>query len=192
MGVTFGIASIYVLPYYNTTMALYYENFKIRAMQEGNLSTWDYVPIAKKASGAVQMPESYPVQPMQQNTPYVPPVAAPAPVQEQQYGYMQNGTRDPYIRPEGTPPEFMGAPAPQAQPYSDITKGNTADLTPAAPPQPASDYNPEGETTVLNAVNDMPGAFDSEGETTVLTPENIPQQAGEQDEYYTPTEPPQE
>lgn len=35
--ITFGIASIYVVPYYFTTQALYYENFKLRALQEGKL-----------------------------------------------------------------------------------------------------------------------------------------------------------
>lgn len=36
-GITFGIASIYVVPYYFTTQALYYENFKLRALQEEKL-----------------------------------------------------------------------------------------------------------------------------------------------------------
>lgn len=32
--ITLGLASIYVIPYYNTTKALYYENFRIRCIQE--------------------------------------------------------------------------------------------------------------------------------------------------------------
>lgn len=42
-GVTCGLAGIYVIPYMNTTVALYYENFKLRSMQEFKLSEADFM-----------------------------------------------------------------------------------------------------------------------------------------------------
>ena len=47
--VTLGFGSIYVAPYINTTKALYYENFRIRAMQEGRITADDFVSFEEKA-----------------------------------------------------------------------------------------------------------------------------------------------
>lgn len=49
-GVSFGIASIYAIPYYLTTQALYYENFKIRALQEGRITEDDFLSQEEKAN----------------------------------------------------------------------------------------------------------------------------------------------
>lgn len=49
-GISFGIASIYAIPYYLTTQALYYENFKIRALQEGRITEDDFLSQEEKAS----------------------------------------------------------------------------------------------------------------------------------------------
>lgn len=49
-GISFGIASIYVIPYYLTTQALYYENFKIRALQEGRITEDDFLSQEEKAN----------------------------------------------------------------------------------------------------------------------------------------------
>lgn len=49
-GVTLGIAAIYVLPYTKTVRALYYENFRMRAMQEGRISPDDFMSVAEKAA----------------------------------------------------------------------------------------------------------------------------------------------
>lgn len=48
-GITFGLANIYVIPYYFTTQALYYENFKIRALQEGRITMDDFLSEQEKA-----------------------------------------------------------------------------------------------------------------------------------------------
>lgn len=40
--VTFGVGFVYVLPYYYTTRALYYENFRMRALQEGRITVDDF------------------------------------------------------------------------------------------------------------------------------------------------------
>lgn len=41
--ITCGIASIYVIPYYLTTQALYYENFRLRALAEGRVNEDDFL-----------------------------------------------------------------------------------------------------------------------------------------------------
>lgn len=51
MAVTFGIASIYVLPYVYTTRALYYENFRMRALQNGRITPDDFKSFDEKVSG---------------------------------------------------------------------------------------------------------------------------------------------
>ena len=71
-GITFGLASIYVLPYIYTTQALYYENFKIRAFQMGEMSEFDYLTEIEKAAivypnGTAQQ-NGYYQPPQQQNT----------------------------------------------------------------------------------------------------------------------------
>ena len=45
---TLGILNIYILPYYNTTMALYYENYKIRAYQEGAVTQYEFLSSQQK------------------------------------------------------------------------------------------------------------------------------------------------
>ena len=47
-GISFGIASIYAIPYYLTTQALYYENFKIRALKEGRITEDDFISQEEK------------------------------------------------------------------------------------------------------------------------------------------------
>ncbi len=41
--ITCGIASIYVIPYVKTTDALYYENFRLRALQDGRITEADFL-----------------------------------------------------------------------------------------------------------------------------------------------------
>lgn len=42
-GVTCGIALVYVIPYIMTTRALYYENFRIRALEQGRITQDDFL-----------------------------------------------------------------------------------------------------------------------------------------------------
>ena len=42
VGITCGIALVYVVPYFQTTDALYYENFRMRALQVGRISINDF------------------------------------------------------------------------------------------------------------------------------------------------------
>lgn len=46
--VTCGIVSIYVLPYYMTVKALYYENFRMRALQQGRITADDFLSFEEK------------------------------------------------------------------------------------------------------------------------------------------------
>lgn len=46
--ITCGIAFIYVIPYYDTVRALYYENFRIRAYTEGSVSAYDFMTPEEK------------------------------------------------------------------------------------------------------------------------------------------------
>lgn len=43
MGITFGLAGIYVIPYKSTANALYYENFRLRALAEGRITEDDFL-----------------------------------------------------------------------------------------------------------------------------------------------------
>lgn len=46
---TFGLAAIYVVPYKSTVDALYYENFKLRALNEGRITQDDFLSAEEKA-----------------------------------------------------------------------------------------------------------------------------------------------
>lgn len=49
--VTVGIGCVYVLPYVYTTKALYYENFRMRALQEGRVTSEDFLSFEERFSG---------------------------------------------------------------------------------------------------------------------------------------------
>ncbi len=80
MGCTAGIAGIYVLPYYKTTRALYYQNFRMRALATGQLTEDDFLSESERmakygAYGSYTAPPRA-QQPMNgQYNPYTPPVA---------------------------------------------------------------------------------------------------------------------
>ncbi len=56
--VTLGIASIYVAPYIYTTQALYYENFRLRALAEGRITEDDFLSEKEKFEKYTANPES--------------------------------------------------------------------------------------------------------------------------------------
>lgn len=59
IAVTFGIASVYVIPYVNTTKALYYENFRMRALQNGRITPDDFKSFDEKISGFTGSGQTY-------------------------------------------------------------------------------------------------------------------------------------
>ena len=64
--ITFGLISIYTLPYYNTTKALYYENFRLRAIQEGNQAQFLFMTDAERNNFAENQPSAVEPQPEEQ------------------------------------------------------------------------------------------------------------------------------
>ena len=103
-----GIANIYVLPYLNTVQALYYENFKQRALQEGTVSQTDFLNDMERAQ-------------FNQNTYYNPYQTQPSyDAQQDVYNVApQNGY--------SAPPQNYNAP--QQNGYSVPQQNNTPDDT---------------------------------------------------------------
>lgn len=107
--VTFGIASIYVMPYYLTTQALYYENFRLRALAQGRVCEDDFLSadeLAKKYSAENQ--QNYYAQPNNTgwgNNTYYDPQGA----NQNNYNPGDSGRRDYYYTPgqaeNNTPPQ---------------------------------------------------------------------------------------
>ena len=115
MACTAGIAGIYVLPYYKTTRALYYQNFRMRALATGQLTEDDFLSEAERmakygAYGAYTAPRRE-QQPMNgQYNPYTPPMADDFRSYEQcGYGGTQQGTNQP------EQPQAPGAPTADGQ-----------------------------------------------------------------------------
>lgn len=122
---------IYVVPYINTTQALYYENFKARAIQLGVVTEDDFLSDAQKAAkysgqygnqqggqyyGAPYGGQQY-AQPMQNPT-------------QPQQNPTQPGTGYGYAQP----PQDFGAPQqPQSGVYTPQQPQNTAYYAPNAP-----------------------------------------------------------
>lgn len=82
MACTAGIAGIYVLPYYKTTRALYYQNFRMRALATGQLTEDDFLSeaerMAKYGAYCAYTAPRREQQPMNgQYNPYTPPAADP-------------------------------------------------------------------------------------------------------------------
>lgn len=128
--VTLGLAYIYIYPYFSTTMALYYQNFKIRALQTNAIDPQAFMSQAERGAqytaqtGAPWGSENgyVPHQQAQPATGWAPPQNAPAPgaqtaspadgvtFTEAQYTTPQEPD---YIRPEAPKDIFEAAEEPQ-------------------------------------------------------------------------------
>lgn len=153
--ITLGLAWIYVYPYYQTTVALYYQNFKIRALQTHAVDPQEFMSQAERAAqftaqtgtpwGAGEngyVPRQEQAQP---NTGWAPPQtaaypgaqASPAPpaggvtFTEAQYTVPQEPD---YIRPEAPKDVFAAAEEPQ-----DIFEAAQEAAEPFSAPQTSSD-----------------------------------------------------
>lgn len=139
--VTFGIAGIYVNPYVQVTKALYYENFKRRAMMTGEITEADFMSEQEKYSQFVQSQNGNAAQnfyqtqpPVQQYTQYqaqtpvqAPPVmpnSVPAPQPAFQQPVVQ--VQQPVIQPPYVQQQYVQQP--QVQTYF-------VPVTPAVQPQ---------------------------------------------------------
>ncbi|MCC8073044.1 MAG: DUF975 family protein [Clostridiales bacterium] len=128
--ITLGIANIYVIPYVSTTKALYYENFRLRALSEGRITPDDFLSKeelnAKYNQNTWQSPNGYDNQNV--NSQYY------------QTDYSQNNTAynaNNYYQPQQdnsssgqnddyyyTPPKEESSPQPENDPENDNDKNN--------------------------------------------------------------------
>ena len=157
--ITAGIAGIYVSPYVETTKALYYENFKARGLQTGELNETDFLSASQKTAqaynnnfGNAQQPYQAPAQPpMGQpyqapaQPQYQPPTEQPyqAPVQPQ----YQPPTEQPYqapAQPQYQPPTEQSYQAP-AQPFNAPVQEAPIEQ-PLEAPAEESFYTPPADT----------------------------------------------
>lgn len=187
---------IYVIPYVQTTKALYYENFRIRAMQQGRITEDDFLTdLQKMQKYANQNNGAYQPNPNQQqgyaqagpytnqytnagyynppqNNQYSAPQANNAPEQNNVYAPQQS---NPYSAPQNT------YTAPQQNVYSPAQNNTYTELPsePVAPPAPTAE-----ETAVPTAEAEK--TIQPEAEKAAPA-ENI-----KPSEKYTPVTPPSE
>ncbi len=144
---------IYVIPYMQTTKALYYENFRIRAMQQGRITEDDFLTdLQKMQKYANQNNGAYQPNPNQQQG-YA--QADPYTNQYTNAGYYTPPQNNPYSAPQQSNP--YSAPqntytAPQQNVYSPAQDNTYAEQPsePVAPPAPTAEaeqpIQPEAET----------------------------------------------
>ncbi len=111
-GITLGLAGIYVAPYYQTTKALFYENFKQRAIATGEMNEYDFMTEAQKYSAFVNNNANANQNPYYQSA--QPAVSAPYPVQNaapaQTTYYSPTPVDEQFAAPQPTPAEYYAAP----------------------------------------------------------------------------------
>lgn len=169
---------IYVIPYIQTTQALYYENFRLRAIQLGKVTEDDFLSDAQKAAkySSNQQPFANGYQPQGNNYNSEQPV--------NNYGSpSQNFGAN---TPNGAQPQQGGPnPAAQPQPYPSaqptyFTPAVQSPIQPAYyspeipkapdPEQPVDIYTPLTKDTV-NPPEDEPVPKITEADVTIIEPE---------------------
>ncbi len=107
---TLGLISIYLTPYISTTKALYYENFKARGFQNGEITADDFLSAQEKvAQTAAQMQQNTYAQPQQT---YFQPAAPVTPVQQDNTYYQPTPAENTYYQPTApAEPVVPAAPA---------------------------------------------------------------------------------
>ena len=119
--ISFGIASIYVAPYYATTKALFYENFKMRAIATGEVAQEDFMTEMQKYTQFVNQ------NPHPGNTGYYQPMPSyPLSGSTQPYNGAQNSypaqNNNTYYQP--SPQQNYYQPAPPQNTNSQTGNGN--------------------------------------------------------------------
>lgn len=141
---------IYVAPYYGTTIALYYENFRLRAIQEGRVTEDDFLSDAERCAkyGAMGNNQYYSPNAAQQGTYYHTPQQPQQP-QAPQYGapnytapaqQYQPVANPPY----GTPVNQQYDPAPSTPPVEPQEAPRETAYEAPKPAEP-TDYPWEGK-----------------------------------------------
>ncbi|MBE6816950.1 MAG: DUF975 family protein [Ruminococcaceae bacterium] len=148
---TIGLVSIYLTPYVSTTHALYYENFKARALQEGAITQYDFMSSAQQIAAQAQTaPQMNTYAQPQENTYYTPapqapqqdtyytPVA-PQPAAEQYYQPAAPVAPQPAAEPVDEPiaePTAEPVSEPVAETFESPAEAPTEEYyTPTEPPQ---------------------------------------------------------
>lgn len=194
--------AIYVIPYMQTTKALYYENFRIRALQQGRVSEDDFLTdyqrmqkYAAQNNGAYQQGANG----YQQN-PYNPNPQQPngnAQQSNYQGAYQQSGTAYQYNTTyQEVPKEQSGscdASHVQAPPYYAEPQGFSQQSAPTAKPQAATPPVDEPQTATPDSVgfddHIEPQPTTDSAETAEPAPQTEPLKPSEK---YTPVTPPTE
>lgn len=150
-----GIPYIYVLPYFSATNALYYENFRIRALQEGRVTEDDFLSDAQRYAKYAQM---YANSFNPQNQPYgnaQNPYYANQYPQNTAYGY----TNAPQYAPNGNNQSYGNVNQPYnpyANPYQQPYNMNNAAPQPNYAPQNEGAAPVEQETAPIQETEQQP------------------------------------
>lgn len=132
VGVTGGIASIYVVPYQMTTKAMYYENLKAYAISTGRVAPEVFSPMPQ--GGAWAQGQNPYVSPQQ------PPYSAPNPANPYAQGF-QAPPQEPYAQQPSVPGEQANTFTPPA-PEDTFRPWDVPPGTGQTPPQPAQSAQP--------------------------------------------------
>ncbi len=175
--ITFGFASIYVMPYIMTSDALYYENFRLRALADGRITEDDFLSDEERIMkyNNVNFNNGY------QQNPYYNPNA----------GFEQNAGYQPYQAPAQTfvnnngtfySPDF--SPIDPFNPFA-----NPMQAPPYQQPQDNGYYTPPQQPTGNPYYNPAPNAEQPNHNQYY---NNQPNAAEQQTNYEQPTEPQQQ
>ncbi|MDE6659168.1 MAG: hypothetical protein K2K01_03510, partial [Eubacterium sp.] len=150
---------IYVMPYVSTTQALYYENFRLRALQEGRVTEDDFLSDAQRYEKYANI-YANPNNAVPNGNPY------------QQNGYQPYGQpNQQYYAPQNPNPYYPAQPNGQYYPpqqNSYYTPNQTMYNTPPQQPQasyytPApTEVKPEEQNPLQNEVKIEETAYSSE------------------------------
>lgn len=154
--ITFGIASIYFIPYKMTVDALYYVNFKARCEQEGRILPEEYMGMAKRMEsyGAPAQQPPYSQAPYgseyqrvdmnNQQPGYYQP-------QQQDTGYYQPPQQTSYYEPaKPEAPSYYPPTAPQQPVYNQSQATEQNYYQPVTPP-PAPEHKPDDFGTSMGS-----------------------------------------
>lgn len=143
IGITCGLAAFYVVPYMQTTQAMYYENLKNYAIAQGKAAPAEF--------GLMPVPP-YGVQPPVSGQPYAQNPQAPYSenpyAQQNPYGANPYAQNAPYTAGQAQNAANPYYTAPQT-PYTD-PNGQTQSAQPFTPPAPESTFVPGDEPSPAN------------------------------------------
>ena len=158
---TIGLVNIYLMPYLNTTVALYYENFKIRAYQEGAVTQYDFLSSQQKTVMYQQSYAQYGNAAGVQNVNmYYQPVINAQPVAAEQ-NYYTPPMPQPIVQPVPEQMPLQPTPQPAQQQYQPAQQNDVPEQAqivseqPTVPEQPVIPEQPQAEMPEMAPVESM-------------------------------------